>query len=152
MNDVNVNTIGRETVAGWMILRGYATGHGDTIQDLLFELEGQLGGQREPPPGEGDFQLLQAQVERLTLENWQLKGALGYSVPGHIPEGRFSCGLCAAKVATISDMLAVLNAARIMLKNRDQRPEEMKLLDAIKAVIAGAEPHALTSHLRHEGK
>lgn len=42
-------------------------------------------------------------------------------------------------IAAAPDMLAVLNACRIMLKNRDQRPEEMKLLDAIKAVIAKAE-------------
>jgi len=41
--------------------------------------------------------------------------------------------------ASSDEMLAVLNAARIMLKNRDQRPDEMKLLDAIKMVIANAE-------------
>lgn len=28
----------REKVAAWMIERGYATGHGDTIEDLLEEL------------------------------------------------------------------------------------------------------------------
>src|SRR6185369_655846 len=38
-----------------------------------------------------------------------------------------------------SDMLAVLNACRITIKNRDQRPDEMKLLDAIKVAIANAE-------------
>jgi hypothetical protein len=47
-----------------MILRGYATGHGDTIQSLLFELEAQLGA-KELPPGEGDFRLLQQKIERL---------------------------------------------------------------------------------------
>jgi hypothetical protein len=31
-----------ETVAKWMIDRGYATGHGDTIEDLLKELEWQI--------------------------------------------------------------------------------------------------------------
>ena len=31
----------REKVAQWMIHRGYATGHGDTIQDLLKELNWQ---------------------------------------------------------------------------------------------------------------
>jgi len=41
--------------------------------------------------------------------------------------------------ASNTEMLAVLNAARTMLKNRDQRPNEMKLLDAIKMVIANAE-------------
>lgn len=62
---MNENTIGSETVANWMLLRGYATGHGDTIQDLLFEMEAQLDGPREPPPGEGDFKILQAENERL---------------------------------------------------------------------------------------
>ena len=40
---------------------------------------------------------LKAEIVRLALENWQLKGALGYPVPGHIPNGDFKCGLCEAK-------------------------------------------------------
>ena len=32
----------RETVAAWMIHRGYATGHGDTIEALLQELGWQI--------------------------------------------------------------------------------------------------------------
>ncbi len=28
----------RETVAAWMIANGYATGHGDTLEDLLAQL------------------------------------------------------------------------------------------------------------------
>ena len=31
----------REKVANWMVERGYATGHGDTIEDLLTEIEWQ---------------------------------------------------------------------------------------------------------------
>ena len=31
-----------EKVARWMIRNGYATGHGDTIEDLLDELEWQV--------------------------------------------------------------------------------------------------------------
>jgi sulfur relay (sulfurtransferase) DsrC/TusE family protein len=31
----------REKVAHWMVERGYATGHGDTVEDLLKELEWQ---------------------------------------------------------------------------------------------------------------
>ncbi len=38
-----------------------------------------------------------AEIERLMIENWQLKGALGYEVPGDIPCGEFKCGLCEAK-------------------------------------------------------
>ena len=32
----------REKVAQWMMRRGYATGHGDTIEDLLAELDWQI--------------------------------------------------------------------------------------------------------------
>ena len=32
----------REKVAAWMMGRGYATGHGDTIEDLLKELAWQI--------------------------------------------------------------------------------------------------------------
>jgi hypothetical protein len=32
----------REKVARWMMGRGYATGHGDTIEDLLQELDWQI--------------------------------------------------------------------------------------------------------------
>ena len=32
----------REKVAQWMIQRSYATGHGDTTEDLLAELEWQV--------------------------------------------------------------------------------------------------------------
>jgi O-methyltransferase involved in polyketide biosynthesis len=34
--------INRQKVAQWMISRGYATGHGDTIEDLLKELDWQI--------------------------------------------------------------------------------------------------------------
>ena len=32
----------REKVAAWVMQRGYATGHGDTIEDLLQELDWQV--------------------------------------------------------------------------------------------------------------
>lgn len=32
----------KEQLAQWMMERGYATGHGDTIEDLLTELEWQV--------------------------------------------------------------------------------------------------------------
>ena len=32
----------REQVAAWMMQQGYATGHGDTVEDLLKELEWQI--------------------------------------------------------------------------------------------------------------
>lgn len=32
------------------------------------------------------------EIARLKIENWQLKGALGYPVPSHIPEGMAADG------------------------------------------------------------
>jgi hypothetical protein len=32
----------REKVANWMVERSYATGHGDTVEDLLEELQWQV--------------------------------------------------------------------------------------------------------------
>jgi hypothetical protein len=32
----------KEKLAQWMIQRGYATGHGDTLEDLLQELDWQI--------------------------------------------------------------------------------------------------------------
>ena len=32
----------REKVAAWMMAQGYSTGHGDTVEDLLKELEWQI--------------------------------------------------------------------------------------------------------------
>jgi len=38
----------KEKLAQWMIEKGYATGHGDTIEDLLQELEWQIAEKQEP--------------------------------------------------------------------------------------------------------
>jgi hypothetical protein len=35
-----------ETLAAWMIARGYSTGHGDTVVDLLVELDRQIMEER----------------------------------------------------------------------------------------------------------
>ena len=37
----------REKVAAWMMQRGYATGHGDSIEDLLQELDWQIRARSE---------------------------------------------------------------------------------------------------------
>jgi hypothetical protein len=38
-----------ETLASWMLSRGFSTGHGDTIDDLLTELDGQVHPQPAVP-------------------------------------------------------------------------------------------------------
>lgn len=36
-------------------------------------------------------------IKKLETENWQLKGVLGYAVPGDIPQNtKFRCGMCDA--------------------------------------------------------
>jgi hypothetical protein len=42
----------REKVAAWMMARGYATGHGNTIEDLLQELDWQIREQERESRGE----------------------------------------------------------------------------------------------------
>ncbi len=43
------------------------------------------------------YAVLVIDQQALRIENWQLKGALGYEVPADIPCGDFKCGLCEAK-------------------------------------------------------
>ena len=43
----------KEKLAQWMIEKGYATGHGDTIEDLLQELEWQIAEKQEPVAWQG---------------------------------------------------------------------------------------------------
>ena len=54
----------REKVAAWMMGRGYATGHGDTIEELLQELEWQIAEKQEPVARVcyGQFTLTQTDV------------------------------------------------------------------------------------------
>jgi hypothetical protein len=52
----------REKVAAWMIERGYATGHGDTIEDLLENLEWQAK--------EREREACAKVCEEATLKNW----------------------------------------------------------------------------------
>ena len=42
VNREDVIRMAREKVAAWMRARSYATGHGDTVEDLLKELEWQV--------------------------------------------------------------------------------------------------------------
>ena len=42
----------REKLAAWMMAQGYATGHGDTVEDLLQELDWQVREQERESRGE----------------------------------------------------------------------------------------------------
>jgi aminopeptidase N len=48
----------REKVAAWMIAHSFATGHGDTIDDLLAELSGHIKSERDE---------LKARIETLRI-------------------------------------------------------------------------------------
>ena len=50
----------REKVAAWMRSKSYATGHGDTIEDLLKELEWQVAERERERVAEESAELLQA--------------------------------------------------------------------------------------------
>jgi len=77
---------GREAIVMWMDARGYATGHGDTIEDLLVELEGQakerlraalteIAKGRWVDTGGGiTTETREAGIARLALANEQLAG------------------------------------------------------------------------------
>ena len=77
----------REKVAAWMMGRGYATGHGDSTEDLLQELEWQIA---ENQPQE--FVLTQTNVgigERgmQAYEEAKKRGWVGISDEGEKPAG-----------------------------------------------------------------
>ena len=81
----------REKVARWMIRRGYATGHGDTIEGLLNELHWQ---KQEPVARVcyGQFTLTQTDVgigERgmQAYEEAKKRGWVGISDEGEKPAG-----------------------------------------------------------------
>ena len=77
----------KEKLAQWMIAKGYATGHGDTIEELLNELEWQIA---ENQPQE--FVLTQTNVgigERgmQAYEEAKKRGWVGISDEGEKPAG-----------------------------------------------------------------
>jgi len=77
----------KEKLAQWMIQRGYATGHGDSVEDLLNELEWQIA---ENQPQE--FVLTQTNVgigERgmQAYEEAKKRGWVGISDEGEKPAG-----------------------------------------------------------------
>ena len=65
--------ISREKVATWMIQRGYATGHGDTVEDLQKELEWQI-----------EERIRREWVGLTADEIWKCNKASGSAVEFHI--------------------------------------------------------------------
>lgn len=76
------------------------------------------------------------EIERLQTENWQLKGALGYEVPGHIPPGDFKCGLCEARAAEIERLEVENKRLRISKLISADRAEIERLTDELGATIS----------------
>ena len=63
----------REKLAAWMMRQGYATGHGDNIEDLLKELEWQI-----------EERIRREWVGLTADEIWQCNKASGSAVEFHI--------------------------------------------------------------------
>lgn len=78
-----------------------------------------------------------AENERLTVENWQLKGALGYEVPGDIPCGDFKCGLCDAKTIEVNETRAENKRLRAIVDGQAKKIAELlpQSLDELQAHI-----------------
>lgn len=74
---------------------------------------------------DAELDRLTGRVADLKIENWQLKGALGYEVPGQIPCGDFKCGLCEAKAQTINDQASALVHAEKLVYESGLRLGEM---------------------------
>jgi hypothetical protein len=55
----------REKLASWMMANDFATGHGDTIDDLLIELGGQIAEIRE----ERDAMRCLLRAEQMTVDS-----------------------------------------------------------------------------------
>jgi hypothetical protein len=68
----------REKVAAWMIKKGYATGHGDSVEDLLQELDWQIREQeREACAKVCDNRITnEAGMQREDYENRQCAAAI----------------------------------------------------------------------------
>ena len=63
----------REKLAAWMMRQGYATGHGDTVEDLLKELEWQI-----------EERIRREWVGLTADEIWKCNKASGSAVEFHI--------------------------------------------------------------------
>lgn len=50
---------------------------------------------------EAEKDSLRAKIKELEINLHQAMGALGYPVPGDIPEGKYRCGMCAVKNTSI---------------------------------------------------
>lgn len=79
-------------IVAWMGERGYATGHGDTIEDLLGELEAQAAHKGGKPELTNSYYT----VDRLSAENEQLRVAL-FMCASHCQGGHSDAGAVAAQ-------------------------------------------------------
>ena len=74
-----VAAVEREKVARWMTERGYATGHGNTIEDLLTELEWQIREQEREAC---------AKVVEILIPEQTEEGLIGHTIAKAIREAR----------------------------------------------------------------
>ena len=70
----------KEKVAQWMIQKGYATGHGDTVEDMLKELEWQIAERKR------EWQTLTGNEAKDFYEKYTDKEQLIYAIDKFLEE------------------------------------------------------------------
>lgn len=85
------------------------------------------------------YQRSHDEIKRLEEEVWQLKGTLGYSVPGHISEGDYQCGICLARYHEENSKLAKIKPLlqRIgKLGSQGESTEEKALVKEVNSALS----------------
>lgn len=64
------------------------------------------------------IKMLEGEYKALEVRLYQAMGALGHPIPGNIPEGNFTCGLCEAKARRMIELeahkVALVEVIRIL--------------------------------------
>lgn len=86
----------RNKLAAWMIVQGYATGHGDTTEDLLEELEREVGFKRAQLWIKRINEAVLAEREACAVAAEMVPAQWDY--PVEIPHPAQACQDCAAAI------------------------------------------------------
>jgi hypothetical protein len=91
----------RNKLASWMIAQGYATGHGDTMEGLLEELEREIGFKRAELWIKRISEAVLAEREACAVAAEMVPAQWDY--PVEIPHPAQACQDCAAAIRARSD-------------------------------------------------
>jgi hypothetical protein len=106
----------RDTLASWMISQGYATGHGDSVEGLLGELEGQIEAAKKREPIVVDigaaFAALQASPELADAMNEIIGGKALVEAQNEVEALQAELTRLRADIARKDEALKVFAAAK----------------------------------------